>query len=147
MKVDGERTYWGAGFDEETDEKTKTLLGKDMEMHKEGENADQTRGRKEAVQILQDPQREGRLAMQTMLMHKQAHGSGVDLDFPDTNQREEAMVGYDTGHMVQVYADGSYTTPTKRWAALGGYGVWVPDWNRNAETIEAREEKNHSGAA
>ena len=57
------------------------------------------------------------------------------------------MVGYDIEHMVQVYGSGSYTTPTKWWAALGGYGVWVPDWNRNAETIEAREEKNHSGAA
>ena len=82
-----------------------------------------------------------------MLMHKQAHGSGVDLDFPDANQIEEAIVGYDIEHMVQVYGDGSYTTPTKLWAALGGFGAWLPDWNHNAETIEAREEKNHSGAA
>ena len=34
MQVDGEKTFWGADFDEETDEQTKTLLGKDMELHK-----------------------------------------------------------------------------------------------------------------
>ena len=50
-------------------------------------------------------------------MHKQGHGSGVDLDFPDTNQIVEAMVGYGTEHMVQVYGDGSYTTPPN-WEAL-----------------------------
>ena len=61
-----------------------------------------------------------------MLMHKQAHGSGVDLDFPDANQIEEAMRGYDPEHMVPFYGDGCYTTPTKWWAALGGYGVRGP---------------------
>ena len=35
-----------------------------------------------------------------MLMHKQAHGSGVDADFPDTNQIDGAMVGYDNEHML-----------------------------------------------
>ena len=49
INTDGERTYWGADYDDETDEKTKTLLGKDMELHKEGENVDETQGRKEAI--------------------------------------------------------------------------------------------------
>ena len=69
-------------------------MGKKMGLHKKGEHADATQGRKEAAQIVQDPQRDGRNARQTMLMHKQAHGSGVDLDFPDANQIEEAMRGY-----------------------------------------------------
>ena len=62
-----------------------------------------------------------------MLMQKEAYGSGVDLDFLDANQFEEAMVGYESKHMIPVYGDGSYTTPTKWWAAFGGYGVWVPN--------------------
>ena len=69
------------------------------------------------------------------------------LDFPVANQIEEAMRGYEPEHMVPIFGDGSYTTPTKWWAALGGYGVWVPSWNRNAGVIEAREEKSYSGAA
>ena len=80
-------------------------------------------------------------------MHKQAHGRGVDLDFFDAYQIEKAMRGYDPELMVPVYGDGSHTAPTKWWAALGGYGVWVPNWNRSAEGIEARERKNYSGVA
>lgn len=74
-----------------------------------------------------------------MLMHKQAHGSGVDLDSSDANQIDAATVSFDAGHMVQVYRGGNYATATTC--------VCVPDWNRNAENLEAREEKNHSGAA
>ena len=77
---------------------------------------------------------------------KQIHGSGVDLDLPDANQIEEAMRGYGPEHMVPIFGDVSYTTPTKCWAALGGYGVWAPSWDRNAEAIEASKEeiKMHS---
>ena len=31
-------------------------------------------------------------------------------------------------HWVNIYGDGSYTTPTLWWAALGGYGIWMPKW-------------------
>ena len=94
-----------------------------MELHRGGENADETRGRKKAVQIVQGPQRNGRAARRTTLMHKQAHGSGVDLDFPDANEIEEAMRGYEPEHMVPIFGGVRYTTPPKWWAALGGYGV------------------------
>ena len=57
------------------------------------------------------------------------------------------MKDHDSNHLVTTYGDGSHTTPTKWWAALGGYGVWVPKWNRNAEVIEAREGRNYSGGA
>ena len=40
------------------------------------------------------------------------------------------MKDYDQGHKIHVYGDGSYTTPTKWWAAMGGYGVWIPNWNK-----------------
>ena len=82
-----------------------------------------------------------------MLMHKQPHGSGEDLDFPDADQIKEAMKGHGPKHLVPIFGDGSHTTPTKWRAAFGGYGVWVPSWNRNVEVIEAREEKNDSGGA
>lgn len=103
MKIDGDITYSGANFDEETDGKTKILLSKNMALHKERENADEAQGRKEVVQIVQDSQMNGRNARQTMLMHKQAHGSGVDLDFLDASQIEEAMRGYEPEHMVPVF--------------------------------------------
>ena len=38
------------------------------------------------------------------------------------------MEGYPEGHRVDIYGDGSYTSPTVWWAALGGFGIWVPKW-------------------
>ena len=147
MKIEGQKTYWGADLVDEVDEKTKRLLGRDMELHTPGDDADKTDARKEALEIVQDPQREGRNARQTMLMHKEAHGSGIDLVFPDAAKIDASMTGYDQDHMVDVYGDGSLTTPTKWWVALGGYGVWVPDWNRNAEILKDRMEQNLYGQA
>ena len=43
-------------------------------------------------------------------------------------------------HYVEVFGDGSYTTPEKWWAAIGGMGVWMPDWNGEGESIEHRME-------
>ena len=36
-------------------------------------------------------------------MHKEAHGSGRDLDLPDAEQVDVSMAGYDQDHMVDVY--------------------------------------------
>ena len=50
-------------------------------------------------------------------------------------------------YYVPVYGDGSYTTPEKWWAAIGGVGVWMPDWNRNGEKNPQREEKNEAASS
>ena len=44
------------------------------------------------------------------------------------------------GH-VNIYGDGSQTDPTYWWAALGGFGVWMPDWN-NEELIDQDKKGN-----
>ncbi len=38
------------------------------------------------------------------------------------------MQGYPNDYKVNIYGDGSYTSPTVWWAALGGFGVWMPEW-------------------
>ena len=53
----------------------------------------------------------GKNARQFMLANKDAHGSGVDLEFPEAEEIEANMKDYDDGHKIQVYGDGSYTTP------------------------------------
>ena len=57
------------------------------------------------------------------------------------------MKDFDPQQLIQVYGDGSYTTPTKWWAAMGGYGVWMPNWNKKDETIEERNERSCQGPA
>ena len=73
-----------------------------------------------------------------MLMYKEAHGSGQDLDFPGAEEIEKNMEGHPEGHKVDIYGDGSHTSPTVWWAALGGFGIWVPDWNKGEEHSEDR---------
>ena len=112
-----------ADFDEDTDEQTKVLLGKNMELHRGGENVDETQGREEAVEILQEPLINGRNARQTMLMHKQAHGSGVDLDFPAATQIEEALRGYELEHMVPFFGTAAIPHPPNGGQHLGLWSV------------------------
>ena len=145
MKIEGEKIDWGMDVDEGEKDEVEKLLGVDNELHTPGENANITANRKEAVELIQDPQREIRNARQTTLMYKQGHGRGANLESPQLQQTCEAMEGYQESHMVPIYGDGSFTTPIKWWAALGGHGVWIPDWNRNAETLEARMETNLAG--
>ena len=38
------------------------------------------------------------------------------------------MQGYPEDFKVDIYGDGSYTSPTVWWAALGGFGIWMPKW-------------------
>ena len=80
------------------------------------------------MDIIEDYEVEGYNARQVMLKHKAAHGSGSDLTFPDANEIEANMQDYPTGFKVDIYGDGSYTSPTIWWAALGGFGVWMPEW-------------------
>ena len=74
-----------------------------------------------------------------MLMHKGAHGTGTNPTFPTQNQINENMEGHPVDFMVEVYGDGSFTTPIKRRAAVGGYGAWIKDWNQTGEEREMRE--------
>ena len=125
------------GADVEDCEKAevKALLGVDKELHTPGDDANQTANREQALKLIEDPLRKERNARQRMLMYKQGHGSGINLDFPHPQQILDEMEGYDESHMVPIYGDGSFTTPTKWWAALGVHGVWIPDWNRNVKTL------------
>ena len=128
--------------DEHEDEETKKLLGVDEELYTPGCNADVTEGREEAIEIIDHPERQGRNARQTMLKHKQGHGAGVDLTFPDAQTIQHNMQDFDEDYLVPVYGDGSYTTPTKAWAALGGCGAWFPDWNKEGEDKPHRRERD-----
>ena len=91
------------------------------------------------MDIIEDHEVQGYNARQVMLKHKAAHGSGSNLTFPDANEIEANMQDYPTSFKVDIYGDGSYTSPTIWWAALGGFGVWMPEWISPNEA-EARQQ-------
>ena len=80
-------------------------------------------------------------------MHKEGHATGENPSFPTKDDIEAEMEGYGKDEYIDIYGDGSYTTPTKWWAALGGYGVWIPDWNKQGEGKHERSEGNCYGPA
>ena len=57
------------------------------------------------------------------------------------------MQGYPGVYKVDIFGDGSHTSPTVWWAALGGFGIWVPDWNDGTEHFKERETTSYHGAA
>ena len=57
------------------------------------------------------------------------------------------MEGHPVGHKVDIYVDGSLTSPTVWWAALGGFGIWVPGWNKGKENSEDKESTSYHEAA
>ena len=57
------------------------------------------------------------------------------LAYPDKQDIQRHMQGCDDNRYVNIYGDGSQTDPTNWWAALGGFGVWMPDWN-NEDLID-----------
>ena len=103
-------------------------MGENRELHTPGSDARITQGRQAAVDILEDPEVDGLNARQLMLRHEAAHGSGSDLTYPDANAIDANMQDYPADFKVDVYGDGSYTTPTVWWVALGGFGVWMLEW-------------------
>ena len=145
MKTNGESTFWGRTLPSSTDQKIKRLLGVDMELHTPGENADETFKREQAKEIIKDPEYMELNARQVLLKCKQAHGSGVNLGFPTKDQINEAMQGYKDDVMITVFGDGSLTNPTKWWAAIGGFGVWLPEWNLPGQSNPARMEAAYHG--
>ena len=66
------------------------------------------------------------------------------------------MTGFGDDRKVPIYGDGSFTTPKKWWSALGGFGIWIPEWNQEDEgddrqqqlqQKDARAESNVTGPA
>jgi len=147
LKPDGTKTFWGMDVQEEESEKTKRLLGINRTLHTPGTNAEETEKREMALEILEEPSRSRRNARRIMLEFKGAHGTGIDPDFPTEDQIKDNMQGHDDKFKVEVYGDGSYTTPTKWWAALGGQGAWVKDWNLPGEDKESRREEDIANPA
>ena len=75
MKVNGERTYWGAAVDEDVPDKTKNVLGIDRELQTPGMDAEQTSDREEALEITDGPANANISARRLMLKWKEAHAS------------------------------------------------------------------------
>ena len=72
--------------------------------------------------------RQGLNARQAMLRKKGAFGTGSYPVFPTQEEIRNFMGHHQIGDPLEVYGDGSLTTPKMWWAALGGYGVWFPKW-------------------
>ena len=49
--------------------------------------------------------------------------------------------------MVDDVGDDCLKKPTNWWASLGGYGIWLPDWNRTGEDKPERREASYHGPA
>lgn len=120
MKADGNSTYWGTDFRNGSDTEVRKFLGENLELQTPGSDARKTEERQAAMYILEDPGMANLNARQIMLEHKAAHGSGTNPDFPDRNGIHNNMTGSPEHFNVVVYGDGSNTTPTIWWAALGG---------------------------
>ena len=76
------------------------------------------------------------------MMHKKGHGTGENPDAPTMKEIEEQMQGLSDDTYIDIYGDGSYTTPDKWWCALGGVGCWIPDWRKGDHHDAGREEQN-----
>ena len=57
MQTNGLNTYWGKELNGDIDEKSQKLLGVNKQFTLGGKNADETQGRQEALQILEEPER------------------------------------------------------------------------------------------
>ena len=118
------------------------MLGYDDELHRPGKNSVETHDREEALKVIDQQERRGKNARQTFLMHKKGHGTGIDMEFPKESEIKDNMQGHQEQFYAPMFGDGSQTTPQNYWAALGGSGLWVPDWNAAGENEEKRREQN-----
>ena len=69
------------------------------------------------------------------------------LTFPEKQKVHRHMQGWEADYYVNVYGDGSQTDPTNWWAALGGFGVWMPDWNKDDCQDQDKKETSTYGPA
>ena len=91
------------------------LLGIDLELHTPGEHADITRARQEAITIAEKPEDRHLNARQLILKYKEAHGSGINPDYPTQQDIAITMQGLEDELMVDVFGDGRLTSPTNWW--------------------------------
>ena len=142
MQTDGRCTYWGKEAEEDLDESQRKLLGINKVLTTPGVNAEVTEARQEAIDILDDLERGRKHARKTMMMHKRGHATGENPVFPSKDEIERNMQGLSLDKYIDIYGDGSYTTPKKWWCALGGAGCWIPQWGEANEQDESRAEQN-----
>ena len=93
-----------------------------------------------ATDIIEDRTNRWLNARQIILKYKMPHGSGANPIFPTESQIEAQMRGSDEGAFVEIYGDGSFTDPTCWWAALGGFGSWMPKWTRGESQDPSQNE-------
>ena len=105
MRLDGRATFWGKDLDDTIDEKTKNLLGLDLELHLPGKKEQETRAREEAMDIIDDQANRWQSAKQILLTYKMPHGAGIDPHFPTKHQIDIQMQGRDENFFVDIYGD------------------------------------------
>jgi len=147
MRIDGKATYWGKNFDDTLSDKTMKLLGLDVELHEQGKKEDDTKANKDALEIINNYENRWMNARQVLLKYKMPHGSGTNPQFPTRSQIEGNMQHRDQDFFVDIYGDGSLTDPTSWWAALGGFGTWMPKWCSADATEPSQNETSLFGAA
>lgn len=71
----------------------------------------------------------------------------MNLDYPDKDAVEKLMDANhcDDQHFINVFGDGSQTDPTNWWAALGGFGIWLPTRAQQDPTGQAEQEESLYG--
>ena len=100
-----------------------------FKLHLPGKKEEETRAREEAIDIIEDHANRWQNGRQILLKYKMPHGAGINPHFPTKQQIDIQMQGRDEDFFVDIYGDGSLTDPTCWWAALGGFGTWMPNWN------------------
>ena len=123
------------------------MLGLNLELHEQGKKEEDTKANKEALDIINDHTNRWLNARQVLLKYKMPHGSGTNPQFPTRRQIDIHMQGRDEGFHVEIFGDGSLTDPTCWWAALGGFGTWMPKWKLEGTNEPCQGETSSDGAA
>ena len=97
--------------DEQEDPKIKRLLGIDTSLSTPGEDAEKTETNVQAMDIVTSIEAKAKNARQLMLAMKSGHGTGVNMTCPAKNDIDKAMSGLSDEQLVDIFGDGSHTTP------------------------------------
>ena len=72
MRLDGKATYWGKDLNDTIDEKTRKLLGLNLELHQQGKREEDTKTNNEALDIIKDHTNGWLNARQVLFKHNAA---------------------------------------------------------------------------